>query len=250
MPSARCPSCSTMPRRSFLLLLAAAPRGARVTSIPSHNTLYKDVMETQGARSSMLGWSPSRTSGRSSLASVVLIVMPGPSVLFVIGRSLALGRRGGLLSVSATRSACCPSSPRSRSGSARSSPSRSSSSRSSSSPARVPRLSRRPGDPASQRMPRPPSTARAHPLALAPARRGLHRGRHQPEDDRVLRRGAPAVRRLHRRRDPAAAASSSASSSSCSRYLRLTGRSPRARPATGSRARPKRVDTSARPAAS
>lgn len=32
-------------------------------------------------------------------ASVVLIVVPGPSVLFVIGRSLALGRMGGLLSV-------------------------------------------------------------------------------------------------------------------------------------------------------
>ena len=33
------------------------------------------------------------------LASVVLIVIPGPSVLFVIGRSLALGRLGGLRSV-------------------------------------------------------------------------------------------------------------------------------------------------------
>jgi len=33
------------------------------------------------------------------LASVVLIVIPGPSVLFVIGRSLALGRLGGFLSV-------------------------------------------------------------------------------------------------------------------------------------------------------
>ncbi len=33
------------------------------------------------------------------IASIVLIVMPGPSVLFVIGRSLALGRLGGLLSV-------------------------------------------------------------------------------------------------------------------------------------------------------
>ena len=32
-------------------------------------------------------------------ASVVLIVIPGPSVLFVIGRSLALGRLGGVLSV-------------------------------------------------------------------------------------------------------------------------------------------------------
>ena len=31
--------------------------------------------------------------------ALVIIVIPGPSVLFVIGRSLALGRRGGLLSV-------------------------------------------------------------------------------------------------------------------------------------------------------
>ncbi|MEV7133258.1 LysE family translocator [Arthrobacter sp. NPDC093128] len=34
-----------------------------------------------------------------ALAAVVLIAVPGPSVLFVIGRSLALGRKGGLLSV-------------------------------------------------------------------------------------------------------------------------------------------------------
>lgn len=33
------------------------------------------------------------------LASVALIALPGPTVLFVIGRSLALGRRGGILSV-------------------------------------------------------------------------------------------------------------------------------------------------------
>ncbi|MDQ1123139.1 LysE family translocator [Microbacterium trichothecenolyticum] len=32
-------------------------------------------------------------------ASVVIIVVPGPSVLFVIGRSIALGRRAGVLSV-------------------------------------------------------------------------------------------------------------------------------------------------------
>jgi threonine/homoserine/homoserine lactone efflux protein len=32
------------------------------------------------------------------LASFVIIVIPGPSVLFVIGRSLTLGRRAGLLS--------------------------------------------------------------------------------------------------------------------------------------------------------
>lgn len=32
-------------------------------------------------------------------AAIVLVVMPGPTVLFVVGRSLALGRRGGLLSV-------------------------------------------------------------------------------------------------------------------------------------------------------
>lgn len=34
-----------------------------------------------------------------AVASVVIIVIPGPSVLFVIGRSIALGRRAGLLSV-------------------------------------------------------------------------------------------------------------------------------------------------------
>lgn len=34
-----------------------------------------------------------------ALASVLLIVIPGPSVLFVIGRSLSYGRRGGLMSV-------------------------------------------------------------------------------------------------------------------------------------------------------
>jgi threonine/homoserine/homoserine lactone efflux protein len=33
------------------------------------------------------------------LASVVLIAVPGPSVLFVIGRSLALGWKGGVLTV-------------------------------------------------------------------------------------------------------------------------------------------------------
>jgi threonine/homoserine/homoserine lactone efflux protein len=34
-----------------------------------------------------------------ALASFALIVIPGPSILFVIGRSLALGRKAGVLSV-------------------------------------------------------------------------------------------------------------------------------------------------------
>ncbi|WP_285037530.1 LysE family translocator [Plantibacter sp. ME-Dv--P-095] len=34
-----------------------------------------------------------------ALASLALIVIPGPSILFVIGRSLALGRKAGVLSV-------------------------------------------------------------------------------------------------------------------------------------------------------
>jgi threonine/homoserine/homoserine lactone efflux protein len=34
-----------------------------------------------------------------ALAAFALIIIPGPSVLFVIGRSLSLGRKGGLLSV-------------------------------------------------------------------------------------------------------------------------------------------------------
>lgn len=41
----------------------------------------------------------SATAAAFALACAALIVIPGPSVLFVIGRSLALGRRGGLLSV-------------------------------------------------------------------------------------------------------------------------------------------------------
>lgn len=34
-----------------------------------------------------------------SIASLILVVVPGPSVLFVIGRSLSHGRRGGVFSV-------------------------------------------------------------------------------------------------------------------------------------------------------
>jgi threonine/homoserine/homoserine lactone efflux protein len=34
-----------------------------------------------------------------AVTAVVIIAVPGPSVLFVIGRSLSLGRRGGLMSV-------------------------------------------------------------------------------------------------------------------------------------------------------
>lgn len=34
-----------------------------------------------------------------AVAALVLIVIPGPAVLFSVGRTLALGRRGGLLSV-------------------------------------------------------------------------------------------------------------------------------------------------------
>lgn len=42
---------------------------------------------------------PVTSAGAFALASLALIVIPGPSVLFVIGRSLALGRKGGILSV-------------------------------------------------------------------------------------------------------------------------------------------------------
>ncbi len=41
------------------------------------------------------------------LASFVLIVIPGPSVLFTIGRALALGRRGAFLSVAGNAFGCC-----------------------------------------------------------------------------------------------------------------------------------------------
>ena len=41
----------------------------------------------------------STTAATFAVACLALIVIPGPSVLFVIGRALSLGRRGGLLSV-------------------------------------------------------------------------------------------------------------------------------------------------------
>jgi len=51
-------------------------------------------------------------SGNSFLtflvASLVLIVIPGPSVLFVIGRSLSLGRRAGLISVLGNETGAIP----------------------------------------------------------------------------------------------------------------------------------------------
>ena len=42
---------------------------------------------------------PAANAGAFALAALALIVIPGPSVLFTIGRSLAYGRRVGLLSV-------------------------------------------------------------------------------------------------------------------------------------------------------
>ncbi|ARC58112.1 Homoserine/homoserine lactone efflux protein [Frondihabitans sp. 762G35] len=42
---------------------------------------------------------PLTNAGAFALAAFALIILPGPSVLFVIGRSLSLGRRGGVLSV-------------------------------------------------------------------------------------------------------------------------------------------------------
>lgn len=42
---------------------------------------------------------PAASLGAFVLASVLLILMPGPSILFVIGRSVAYGRLAGVLSV-------------------------------------------------------------------------------------------------------------------------------------------------------
>ncbi|GAA0992825.1 LysE family translocator [Subtercola frigoramans] len=42
---------------------------------------------------------PAANAGAFALVALALIVIPGPSVLFVVGRSLSLGRRGGFLSV-------------------------------------------------------------------------------------------------------------------------------------------------------
>ncbi|HJQ43122.1 MAG TPA: LysE family translocator, partial [Jatrophihabitantaceae bacterium] len=42
-----------------------------------------------------------------ALTAFVLIVIPGPSVLFTIGRALTLGRGGAMLSVLGNTSGCC-----------------------------------------------------------------------------------------------------------------------------------------------
>jgi threonine/homoserine/homoserine lactone efflux protein len=42
---------------------------------------------------------PAANAWAFALVALALIVIPGPSVLFVVGRSLSLGRRGGFLSV-------------------------------------------------------------------------------------------------------------------------------------------------------
>ena len=42
---------------------------------------------------------PATNAWAFALAALALILLPGPSVLFVIGRSLSLGRKGGVLSV-------------------------------------------------------------------------------------------------------------------------------------------------------
>lgn len=42
---------------------------------------------------------PAANAWAFALAAFALILIPGPSVLFVIGRSLSLGRKGGFLSV-------------------------------------------------------------------------------------------------------------------------------------------------------
>jgi threonine/homoserine/homoserine lactone efflux protein len=43
-----------------------------------------------------------------TVASIILIVIPGPAVLFSVGRTLALGRTGGLLSVAGVTLALVP----------------------------------------------------------------------------------------------------------------------------------------------
>ncbi len=184
-------------------------------------------------------------------ASVVLIVIPGPSVLFVIGRSLALGRLGGLLSVVGNALGMVPlvaavalgvgalvaqsvvifthHQVRGRA---------------------LPGLPRHPGDPPSRGCRGGRERRGGHPLALAAARRGLHRRRDQPQDDRLLRRGAPPVRRLHRRLDPAAALRARRRVHSARAHLRLRLGPGRERgPRPGSRAPRSGRRTSPRPAA-
>jgi threonine/homoserine/homoserine lactone efflux protein len=67
--------------------IALAPRPFRSWAAVAARRAYCEQVLTP---SNLLGF---------AIAATVLIVIPGPSVLFTIGRTLALGRVGGLLSV-------------------------------------------------------------------------------------------------------------------------------------------------------
>src|SRR5215472_17777186 len=66
---------------------------SRGVSAPTNMKVKKSACRTVGAVIS-----PADLSGYA-LASFVLIVVPGPSVLFVVGRALAYGRRTALATV-------------------------------------------------------------------------------------------------------------------------------------------------------
>src|SRR6478736_4935345 len=74
-------------------------RGCGRGNAPQGRCRFREVRGGRLGEAYDSGMVPASNLWAFVVASVVLIVIPGPSVLFVIGRSLALGRVGGLLSV-------------------------------------------------------------------------------------------------------------------------------------------------------
>src|SRR5690242_3925223 len=82
------------PRASTWCVRRPARPGCRPSSAASGRTNFWPFPGT-----SLTGMVPTPNLLAFAVASALLIMIPGPSVLFVLGRSISLGRRGGLLSV-------------------------------------------------------------------------------------------------------------------------------------------------------
>src|SRR5690606_23566365 len=87
-------------RQLALRMTAECARLSRLRGSRKHGATIRSALRERGA--GLREWCDQVDSqaiiGFAAM-SFALIVIPGPSVLFVIGRSLALGKRGGLLSV-------------------------------------------------------------------------------------------------------------------------------------------------------
>ena len=235
-------------RRLHHRALGAGPRHPRDAGDAARLDRVRDASgATNTGAAAKRGRAPRTLSGMPSAstllafaaASVVIIAIPGPSVLFTIGRALSAGSAGG----PAHRRRQRPRHPHPDLRARRRARPAHRGERHGLHGAQgrrrgLPRLARRPGDPQPSRARRGVRGRGAGGDAEPPRGPGrLRRGGHQPQDHRVLRGPAAAVRRADDR--------GAAPAGGPRRRVRGAGRAswtapspwPRAGPATGSRRR-------------